>query len=242
MKWMGAWVASAAMPGATDAPVSARRPNMLLLFPDQHRFDWLGGVGDLDVRTPNLQRLARRGVRFTRALTPSPLCAPARACLAAGKEYPRCRVPDNGVDYPLDQPTFYAALRRSGYHVAGCGKFDLHKASYTWGLDGKNCLEEWGFSDGIDNEGKMDAVHSGRAEPKGPYMAYLYQRGLAAVHLRDFRRHQYRDTHPTPLPEDAYCDNWVGANGLELMKRFPPGKPWYLQVNFTGPHSPMDVT
>lgn len=226
----------------TSVAQAAPRPNILFFFPDQHRFDWLGTTPDLPVHTPNLNALAARGVRFTQVLTPSPLCAPARACLAAGKEYPRCRVADNKVDYPLDQPTFYASLRDVGYHVAGCGKFDLHKASYIWGLDGKNCLAEWGFSDGIDNEGKLDAVHSGRDGPRGPYMAYLYRRGLAQVHIEDFRRHQYRDTHPTPLPEEAYCDNWVAHNGLTLMSRFPKGKPWFLQVNFTGPHSPMDIT
>ncbi len=118
----------------------------------------------------------------------SPLCAPSRACLAAGKEYDRCRVPGNNADYPLDQTTFYTLLRESGYHVSGCGKFDLHKKSPVWGLDGNGLLREWGFSDGIDNEGKGDAVMSGAVAPKGPYMAYLHARGLAAAHVADFKR------------------------------------------------------
>ena len=104
----------------------AGRPNILFLFPDQHRFDWLGSAG-IPVPTPNLDALAGRGVRFTHAITPSPLCAPARACLAAGREYGSCGVADNAVDYPIDQTTFYTLLRDSGYHVIGCGKFDLAK-------------------------------------------------------------------------------------------------------------------
>lgn len=231
--------------GAAAAALAApvRPPNILLLFPDQHRFDWLGANPRLPVRTPHLDALARRGARFTRAIVPSPLCAPARACLAAGKEYDRCRVPSNGHDYPLDQTTHYTLLRDSGYHVAGCGKFDLHKATADWGLDGKRLIREWGFSDGIDNAGKFDAVRSGAATPKDPYMAYLHRRGLAALHVEDFaKRKSYSATFPTPLPEEAYCDNWIGNNGLELMQRFPQGRPWYLAVNFTGPHNPMDVT
>ena len=55
------------------------RPNFLFLFPDQHRPDFVGG-GRAPVRMPNLDRVARAGVRFTRAYTPSPLSAPARAC------------------------------------------------------------------------------------------------------------------------------------------------------------------
>lgn len=222
-----------------------RRPNILFFFPDQHRYDWVGG-GAIPVRTPNLDRLAARGMRFTNAIVGSPLCAPSRACLASGREYSRCGVRNNGQDFPLELPTFYRALRESGYFVAGCGKFDLHKATQDWGLDGKRLLKEWGFSDGIDNAGKIDAVTSGASEPRDPYMAFLHARGLAAMHVEDFRRRtgpaSYLCTDPTPLPEDAYCDNWVAENGLKLLRAAPQGTPWFLQVNFTGPHNPVDIT
>lgn len=228
---------------AADKPTPDRRPNILLFLPDQYRFDWIGRGSDVPVRTPNLDRLAARGVRFTNALSPSPLCAPMRACLAAGKEYDRCRVPGNGRNYPIEQTTFYTLLRESGYHVAGCGKFDLHKASPSWGVDGKHLLKEWGFYDGIDNAGKWDAINSGSKKPRDPYMAYLEKRGLREIHVTDFRRRRDRTAvFPTPLPEEAYCDNWIANNGLELMKRFPKGTPWFLQVNLTGPHSPWDIT
>ncbi|MBI3971963.1 MAG: sulfatase-like hydrolase/transferase, partial [Chloroflexi bacterium] len=155
------------------------RPNILFFLPDQHRFDFLGTNPALPLRTPNLDRAAAQGVRFTQAFCPSPLCAPSRACLASGRDYERCGVPNNQFDYPLSQPTYYQALRDAGYRVAGVGKFDLHKATLDWGLSGDACLPEWGFTEGIDNEGKMDAVRSGALEPKGPYMAHLHARGLA---------------------------------------------------------------
>ncbi|RJP32209.1 MAG: choline-sulfatase [Candidatus Omnitrophota bacterium] len=225
---------------------SKKRPNILFFFPDQHRYDWIGATPTIPVHTPNLDALGLRGVRFSRAYCPSPLCAPSRACIAAGKEYDHCRVPSNREDYPLDQTTFYTLLRDSGYHVAGCGKFDLHKGSPTWGLDGKHRLEEWGFSDGIDNAGKWDAINSGAKEPKDPYMHYLRQQELLSVHVEDFNtrrgKDNYCNTAPTLLAEEAYCDNWVGKNGLKLIRQSPKGKPWFLQVNFTGPHSPMDIT
>jgi len=221
-----------------------KRPNILFFFPDQLRYDWIGSNSSIPLRTPNLERLEREGVKFTRAICPSPLCAPCRASLASGREYDRCGVPSNQVDYPLTQGTFYQLLRDAGYHVMGCGKFDLHKATLDWGLDGKRLLEEWGFSDGIDNEGKWDGVNSGRERPKGPYLRYLDERGLRKVHIEDFdRRRGHKDaTFPTPLPDDAYCDNWLARNGLELLSRTPRGKPWFLQVNFTGPHDPWDIT
>ena len=224
--------------GAGDA----QRPNILFFLPDQHRPDWTGANPALPLRLPQLDALAARGVRFTQAVTPSPLCAPARACLASGRDYAGCGVADNGDDYPVQQPTYYQALRDGGYRVAGVGKFDLHKATMDWGLDGSRLIDTWGFTEGIDNEGKMDAIASGAAAPKGPYMAYLWQRGLAAAHVADFRARRNRGTDPTPLPEEAYCDNWIAENGLRFLRDFPRQQPWHLVVNFTGPHSPFDVT
>jgi len=221
-----------------------KRPNILFFFPDQFRFDWFGTNPDIPVRTPNLDKLANEGVLFTRAICPSPLCAPSRACLASGKEYARCRVTNNRVDYPLDQMTFYQLLRDSGYHLMSCGKFDLHKPTLDWGLDGKRLLGEWGFSDGVDNEGKWDGVNSGKEVPKGPYLQYLEEQGLRRIHIEDFakRRGKKDATFPTPLPDDSYCDNWLANNGLELIRNAPTGKPWFMQVNFTGPHEPWDIT
>jgi arylsulfatase len=219
------------------------RPNILFLFPDQWRHDWTSFTKGLDVRTPVLEEVAERGVRFTNALCPSPLCAPSRACLALGLEYHRSPVPDNKVDLPVDRPNVYRALRDAGYHVMGCGKFDLHKATEDWGLDGKRLLPEWGYSDGIDNAGKFDAIRSGAVTPKDPFMAMLHRRGLAEAHVKDYRgRHPFTSTYPTPLPDNAYCDNWIGQNGIDLIERAPREKPWYLAVNFAGPHDPMDIT
>ena len=66
------------------ADEQAAKPNILFFFPDQHRHDWLQTSAGIPVRTPNLTALAKRGIRFNWAFTPSPVCAPARACLAAG--------------------------------------------------------------------------------------------------------------------------------------------------------------
>jgi len=158
-------------------------------------------------------------------------------------------VASNGQNYPVEQTTFYTLLRESGYHVMGCGKFDLAKPAKSWGRDGKqiaggkNNLKLWGFSDGIDNGGKHDGVGAYRRGTVGPYMAFLESRNLAMVHVNDFAgRHNYKDTYPTALPDDAYVDNWIAQNGLDLIRQAPKGKPWFLQVNFNGPHEPMDIT
>jgi arylsulfatase A-like enzyme len=107
-------------------------------------------------------------------------------------------------------------------------------------------MDSWGFTHGLDSEGKLDAVRSyleNNREPTGPYMAFLARRGLADRHAADFSsRDPWLDTHPTPLPSDAYCDNWIGRCGLETIQAFDRERPWFLAVNFTGPHNPQDVT
>ncbi|MFP4444578.1 MAG: sulfatase [Spirochaetia bacterium] len=221
------------------------KPNFLFFLPDQHRRDWTGSRINLPLRTPNLDGLRKNGTSFSRAYTPSPLCAPARACLASGLDYTRCRVPSNRENYPLSQPTYYQRLRDGGYRVCGVGKFDLHKGENDWNLDGSRQLEEWGFTEGIDNEGKFDGSNSYRkaGEPKGPYLNYLEHRGFADIYAREHEvRGKFRGAYVTELDEDAYCDNWVAENGLKFLSEFPEEQPWHLVVNFTGPHNPMDVT
>lgn len=226
-----------------------RRPNFLFFFPDQWRHDWTGFNPALPLKTPNLARLAAMGTRFEHCLVASPLCAPSRACLASGQEYDECRVPSNGADYPLDQPTYYQQLRDAGYHTMACGKVDLHKKTKDWGLDGKRLTAKWGFSDAIDNAGKGDAISSVRAngKPMDPYMDFLQRRRLMETHIKDFGERaghgqHYANTKPTPLPDDAYCDNYIGENGLTLLRRAPKDQPWHLVLNFTGPHAPLDIT
>ena len=227
----------------------ARKPNLLLLMPDQHRADWVAG-GDLPLRTPTLERLAARGVSFRRAYCTSPLCAPSRASLASGRHYAHCGVPGNSHNYPLAQPTFYQSLRGAGYRVAGVGKFDLHKdgrdpANLWWELDGSRLLHEWGFTDGVDSEGKLDGSNSFRAAgvPRGPYLQMLHERGLVQRYVQEHdARRQHLGAYTTALPDDAYGDNWVAGNALQVLQELPRAAPWFLQVNFLGPHDPFDVT
>jgi arylsulfatase A-like enzyme len=235
----------------TDTPT---RPNVLFVFPDQHRPDWVGYDGDVPVRTPTLDRLADQGVAFRNAVCPSPLCGPSRACLASGMEYDRCGVRGHSADYPLAAPTLYGRLRDAGYHVLGTGKFDLQKHSGRKGIDGKRDLAANGFTDGVNNAGKWDAYgKAADGTPGDPYTKYLHEAGLLNTHIEDFERRRDPDlayhegldveaTFPTPLPEHAYCDNYVGQNTADLLRAAPEDQPWFVQVNFAGPHNPWDVT
>lgn len=238
--------AAASRCGETPPLGSHVHPNILLVVPDQLRPDWTGLNPAIPIRTPNLSSLAARGIRFENCYCPSPLCAPARACLAGGVEYDRCGVPDNSLNYPLERMTYYRLLKEAGYHVMGCGKFDLHKPEPSWGVDGQHLLPEWGFSSGIDSAGKWDAIRWGMEEPCDPYTAHLHSTERVGTHRDDFLKRReigtFVATFPTPLPQDSYCDNWIATQGLRLLSQAPAATPWHLVVNFAGPHEPMDVT
>jgi arylsulfatase A-like enzyme len=226
------------------------KPNILLFFPDQHRGDWTELNTALPIRTPNLKKIADKGIHFSNCVTPAPVCSPARTCMAGGREYDHSAIISNGQNHPEEEITFYKLLQQAGYYTMGCGKFDLNKPVHNKGKDGKqkvngkDYFQIWGFSDGIDNGGKGDSVriYTSRKGCNEPYTQFLKKEGVVKKHVIDFARRKFDTIRPTPLNENHYADNWIGQNGLDLIRSVPEGKPWFLQVNFNGPHAPLDVT
>ncbi len=238
-------------------PAHPEAPNFLFIFPDQWRWDWLGCERyGIPVRTPHLDALAARGVRFTQCRTNAPLSAPARASLVTGLRPGRCGVIDNGQDLDPSSLTYLQLLRNTGYRVAACGKTDLQKHGRWKGLDGwTRAMGQLGFTEAVNQAGKHDAVNSGTTRASDPYMAFLHRSGKAAVHADDYRRRkalrgqypQHRpdewvDPSPSPLTSDYHTDDFCGRAALSFLERWEIGEPWHLWVNFPGPHEPFDPT
>ena len=101
--------------GATDAP--AGPPNVLLVTLDTTRADHVGGYGASAARTPTLDRLAREGVLFERAVAAAPTTLPAHASLMTGRNPMAHGVRNNGVPLPKDVPTLATAFRDAGYRT-----------------------------------------------------------------------------------------------------------------------------
>ena len=96
--------------------------NSLVLMSDEHNPKILGCYGHPMARTPNLDRLAERGVRFTSAYCNSPICIPARATFATGQFINKIGYWDNGDPYEGSVPSWHHRLRGAGHRVESIGK------------------------------------------------------------------------------------------------------------------------
>lgn len=108
------------------------RPNIVLIMPDQQRADSLGCYGNVFTRTPEVDRLARQGVRFNRAFTTWPVCTPARGTMWSGTYPHKHQLIDNvyGVDDAFAtlaavRTTVFDVLKAAGYTTAHFGKWHL---------------------------------------------------------------------------------------------------------------------
>ncbi|MFW6060082.1 MAG: sulfatase [Phycisphaeraceae bacterium] len=220
-----------------------QRPNILFIMDDQHRFDWLGCAGADWVNTPNIDRLAARGMRFTNCYTNAPVCAPARIALATGKQITRVGALSNGAYLPLSAPTYYQRLRDHGYYVGCVGKLDLAKPDRYNGIRGDRPITyAWGFTHPIECEGKMHA--GGYSEPIGPYTAHLHERGLLQKFHEDYKQRSMTgwaiDTRDSVLPTEDFEDAYIGRRAAEWIADIPDDFPFHLFVSFVGPHDPFD--
>lgn len=251
------------------ASIAATPPNILLLFPDQWRYDWDGFPRDNQptspgslLHVPTTRTIAAAGTRFTTAYVPAPVCAPSRSCLAAGREYDLAGVPSNGYDYPINQTTFYDVMREQGYHVMTTGKDDLTKASQLGSKtgypgcpqckpgDGQYHLKELGFSDALRYSGKIDVVN--KAMPHEMYGFYLLNHTVELANGKEITgweahracmgRGSVDECINSTFTPELYEDDFTAVNAIKLIKRAPADKPWFLQVSFPGPHDPFLVT
>src|SRR2546422_6592095 len=100
--------------GNYGSAVPSDRPNILLVMADQHRADVMGCAGDQHAQTPNLDRLAAEGVRFSRVSCQGPLCMPARASFLTERYVRDHGVYTNWAEVKPGTPTYLHALRDAG--------------------------------------------------------------------------------------------------------------------------------
>ena len=191
--------------------------NVLFLFSDEHRRDALGCHGHPLVKTPNLDRLAATGTRFTQAYTTSPICVPARAAMACGQYVHETRCWSNAQAYQGQPPSWGHALQAGGMRVDSIGKLHYRGAE---------------FDNGFDNEILPMYIRGGIGWIKG--LLRNHEQVLdCSTYAREIGPGNSSYTDYDLGVTRAACD-WL----TETAER-PQGKPWALFVSWLRPHYPL---
>ncbi|MDH2426111.1 sulfatase-like hydrolase/transferase [Sphaerisporangium sp. TRM90804] len=223
--------AGAALPGGTASAETAERefhadrrggrparPNVLVVLGDDLGWADLSSYGSPDIRTPNLDRLAGQGVRFTQAYSAAAVCSPTRFALYTGRypgrlrgglEEPIAR-PDELVGIPPGHPTLASLLKAGGYATAMFGKW--HCGFLPWYSPLKSGWDVFfgNLSGAVDYYSKVSS--------NGPD---LYE-GEVPVESLDY----YTDT--------------IASRAADFIRGEHDG-PWLLNLNFTSPHWPWEA-
>jgi arylsulfatase A-like enzyme len=132
-------------PTRSDAQQAGNKPNIVFIMADDLGYADIGSYGQDKIMTPNIDDLARTGMRFTQAYAGSSVCAPSRCSLMTGKHNGRNRVRDNvpaGVFLRPDDFTVAELLKQCGYATGGVGKWGLGNPG-SWGLPGMQGFDYW---------------------------------------------------------------------------------------------------
>ncbi len=190
------------------------QPNILIIQPDQHRADVMGCSGNAMAFTPNLDKLASRGVRFSNAASASPVCCPFRATLQTGLYIHEHGVVQNGIQLKHEFETIGEIFSENGYATGYIGK---------WHLEG--FLPE-------------DTV-GGFIEPGEARQGWQEWLGYEKSHeyLKVWKYND--DWEKVRLPDYDWEPAWHTDMALDFIRRkTKEDRPWCYYVAYGPPHKP----
>lgn len=208
------------------------RPNILFIFSDDQHFQTLSAAGNPHIRTPNLDRLASRGVRFTDGIISTPQCAPSRGIILSGRE--SCQnglISNKEPRFPAGRPgTIVEQLRRSGYDTAMIGKFHNLETPEECGFTRAPLWFHGGGMRYIDPE-----LQRGLKAPKETVPGHITNllTDAAVDYVRAARDPFflwlcYNAPHSTLVAPDRFLKRFAGVDPAKIAPPFHPpgGKPY----------------
>lgn len=206
-----------------------KKPNILFLFTDQLRWDFLGFAGAYFLKTPNLDRLASQSINFTRCYSEHPRCVPARASLLTGMHAFKTGVLSNKdwirPDYHnAGIRTWPERLSEVGYQTAAIGKMHF----YPWD-------ERMGFHFRSITEDKRWTL------VRDDYYHFLKKNGTRK--FKGIEHENYLETKGAIFsrnPWELSWDHFVGSEAVDYLNHHHDEEPFAMMVSFPGPHCPYD--
>ena len=205
--------------GAFDSSAfAAERPNIVYIMADELGYYELSCMGHPNFHTPNIDRLAQQGVRFTQGLAGSSICAPTRCVLMTGKHSGHTSIRNNGAAISLraEEQTIASVLKKAGYATGGFGK---------WGCGGRGSTgipENHGFDLFV---GYYDQTHAHTYYP--PYLI--------------------RNSEELPLAGNTGKDNgqtyshYVIVDEAKKFIRANKDQPFFCYLPITPPHGTFSI-
>ncbi len=203
--------------------MSVARPNLVVIMADQLAASFLPCYGHPVVRAPNLDRLAQAGTVFESAYCASPLCAPSRFAMLAGRRASAIAAFDNAAELPAATPTIVHLLRANGYHTALAGKMHFVGPDQLHGFEERLTTDvypagfDWTPDWRLPSETRLSWYHN----MSGVLGAGVYEGAMQTAY------------------DDEVCFRAV-ERIRELAQR-PDRQPFLLVVSFTNPHDPWEV-
>jgi arylsulfatase A-like enzyme len=214
---IGLPVLSEALPALGQSSRPARRPNIIFILADDLGYSHLGCYGQKEIATPNIDRLAAEGMRFTDFYAGSSVCAPSRCSLLTGLHTGHCRIRGNtGVENQR------ISLESSDLTIAEV----LKTRGYATGVFGK-----WGVgedtTDGVPNRKGFDEFfgYLNNSHAHNHYTNFLYhnEKRVNIVGNQDGRK-------------EVYTEDLFTRNALDFIRRHRD-EPFFLFLPYTAPHA-----
>lgn len=209
---------------------SVKKPNVVFLLADDQRFDTIHALGNNEIITPNLDRLAAVGSAFTRAYIPGGSCAavclPSRAVLNTGRTL--FHLEREGQRIPADHATIGETLRAVGYRTFGTGKWHNGTEAYARG-----------FTDGAEIffEGMWDHwnVPVSNFDPSGQY------NNIKPFIKDPYRSNKISDVHADHVSLGRHSTELFADAAIDFIRDFDADDPFYIYLSFMAPHDPRSA-
>jgi choline-sulfatase len=234
------FLATAAGGLVSFSQVAKRPPSVLLLMSDQHKPHCLGIDGHLVARTPNLDALARSGVRFDRAYCSNPVCVPSRASLLTGLYTHNHRAYNNTVAWPYEVQTMAHYFHRAGYITGLIGKMHFVDAQ-THGFDYRLDFNDWWQSLGPKTKLYADELSRPNSGSGMPQIDDLWRDSgdpWKGARELDYRQGAVAVGHVSKIPERDHFESFVARESSRFLKNFGK-RPFFLITSFLKPHDPF---